>query len=162
MERIKSDSGPCKSRIEELPKSEEMKIIFGFSFSALGFMIGLAIYLLFRESTNVVYQLFAVTGASPFLDSLRESLSPCPAWFILSLPDGLWMFSFSLVMVTIWRFERSREAILWYSVTLCIGVLQELMQSVAFLPGQFDPLDLACLIIAALIPLSFTHKVPDP
>ncbi len=141
-----------------IPWGGNWKYFIALSLSIFSFLLAACIYLFNRETSNFLYQAFAFAGVSPEVDALRKCIPNMPAWFVYSLPDGLWMFSFSMVIFTIWGFQRSREAIAWIMTTLAIGGLFEFSQALNIIPGQFDWADLAFIFIAVLLPLCFTLK----
>jgi hypothetical protein len=144
--------------IRDFSRKRKFRFAYGFLSAGISFVFGLSIYLLWREPSNLVYQAFSVAGASPLIDGVRGYAIILPGWFIRSLPDGLWMLSFSLTILTIWKFVRSRKAMLWYITAVLAGVLWEGVQAFSILPGQYDHMDLAFISLAAVVPLCFTRK----
>lgn len=70
-----------------------------------------------------------------------------PAWVMFHLPDGLWTFAFSSMMLIIWKHHIDRESIGWVLFPLAIGVILELII------GTFDVQDLWFILAGGLIPL---------
>lgn len=158
MKRYAVDNEALGGNINPVSSIEKTRQILALSISLLSFLLALSIYLFYRETSNILYQVFASTYVSPAIDSLRSITPPLPPWLIYSLPDGLWMLSLCILILAIWGFQRSREAIAWIIIMLAIGGLFESFQAINIFPGQFDWADLACIIVAALIPFCFTHK----
>ncbi|MBK9103729.1 MAG: hypothetical protein IPL92_03985 [Saprospiraceae bacterium] len=158
MKRYAVDNEALGGNINPVSSPEKKRQILALSISLLSFLLASSIYLFYRETSNILYQVFASTDVSNAIDSLRSITPPLPPWLIYSLPDGLWMLSFCILILTIWGFQRSREAIAWIIITLAIGGFLEFSQALNILPGHFDWSDLAIMLIAVLLPLCFTHK----
>lgn len=139
-------------------RNRKIKLLFSISVMGISLLAGVMIYLLFRSHETIFYQASQHAGFGHALDSLRRRVFSLPDWVLYSLPDALWMFSFSLLFVMVWGFERTHEALGWIAIALCTGFLLEILQAVGWIPGQFDVLDLALLFPAALLPFLFTIK----
>ncbi len=152
------DNEALGGRVHSITSRESTRRILTLSIALFSFLLALSIYLLCRETSNLFYQVFVFASVSPTIDVLRSSIPALPPWFIYSLPDGLWMLSFCILILTIWDFRRSREAIAWIIITIAIGGFLEFSQALNILPGHFDWADLAIMLIAVLLPFCFTHK----
>lgn len=114
--------------------------------STLAVLAGGLIYILFRPSEVVFLQWFHTIGAENWLEATREnslSLSDAlPNWLVYSLPNGLWAFAYTLIILIIWKESNSNLRFLWY---LSIPILVfgfELLQLTTALPGTFCRYDL--------------------
>ena len=68
-------------------------------------------------------------------------------WLVYSLPDGLWMLAYVLLMGAIWNFHVKKSLL----VTLPLAVVaigSELLQIPRWIPGTFDIVDLFCYLMA--------------
>ena len=86
-----------------------------------------------------------------------------PDWFIYSVPDGLWMFSFVLSVLSIWNFKLDKTSWIWVCSAILIGLSFELMQIFVKQIGVFDWNDLFIMMVSAAIALTmFPNKIiPD-
>ena len=97
-----------------------MLIIQSFQFSYIGYLIiykkckpflahvftplatGGLIYVCFRSKTLRFFAWIDKIGFSNVVNEIRIIIYPCkeilPNWFINSLPDGLWVYSFSAII----------------------------------------------------------------
>ena len=69
-------------------------------------LIGLFIYILFRPDRIIMFDWFALLGIAESISDLREnspSNSKVPSWIIYNLPDGLWVYSLTALMLIIWQ-----------------------------------------------------------
>ena len=78
----------------------------------LTLLIGGLIYIAFRTDSLLMFKWFSALSLDNIINELRLTtmkLSPSlPNWFLYSLPDGLWIFSYVALIMTIWRNEINR------------------------------------------------------
>lgn len=72
--------------------------------------------------------------------------SPVPAWLTGVLPDFLWAMALAASLVAVWAGQRTAVRHLWLGAGLLLGVGYELAQYPKFVPGTFDPFDLAAIV----------------
>ena len=115
--------------------------------SSLAVFVGGMIYLLFRPAEVHFFNWFSSLDLDQWLANVRgHSLSltyVMPHWFVYSLPNGLWAYAYTLLILLIWKGSRSSMKYIWY---LSIPVLVfgfELLQANGTLPGTFCPYDLS-------------------
>lgn len=129
------------------------KLFFGH---LLTLIFGGLIYVLFRSESLTMFKWFASLSLDAPIEYLREttvSIKPfLPQWFLFSLPDGLWVFSYCSLMLLIWDSNVSKQNILWFCLIPFIAVFSELGQLLNVVPGTFDVVDLAFYIIGAITP----------
>jgi hypothetical protein len=99
-----------------------------------------------------MFQWVRALGLYPVLNILRQEIShyaiTLPGWTIYSLPDALWVFSITAILAIIWEDSSSTWKLFWLSIGPCLGIGGELSQLTRFVPGTFDPIDLALISIA--------------
>jgi len=132
----------------------------GFTISVTSLLSGIAIYALLREPPRLLSMVITLFGLEKPVGALRTRLAELdfPNWFLFGLPDFLWMFSFSLAILTIWDFRLHRHSLIWWLICVFIGLAFELLQSTSFLGGVFDPADLIWLGTGAAIPYLYAFK----
>ena len=151
-------NGALRVNFQKFHLKKKVRFLLPFTLAVASLILGSSIYLFSRNTSNIVYHISDRMEVSSQVEAIRDLVPALPSWFLYSLPDGLWMFSFSTITLAIWGFQRSREAIVWFSAALAIGVLMEFLQALATLPGQFDWRDLVCIFFGAFAPLCFTYK----
>lgn len=123
---------------------------------------GICIYLIYRKPTGIYQSLLLRSGLEDDFPLFRQDHSMPPAWMTQILPDALWMFSFSILILWIWGFQRRTETFAWVMIAMLLGSALEFLQYTGTLPGRFDVWDLGAMILAALLPLCFTIKSKTP
>lgn len=121
-------------------------------------MVGGMIYILFRPETLLMFDWFEKAGLLHFIQGLRASFKGkliLPQWFIYNLPDALWIFSFTNLMLLIWQLKLTKDSIFWILLAPTIGVLSELGQANGIIAGTFDPKDLFFILVASITPFFY-------
>lgn len=121
------------------------------------------IYLTYRKDDLILFDWFNSIGLSSKVELLRtnqflKSLA-IPGWVKFYLPDALWMFSLSYVVLALWDFNVNRQSAFWLMLTPTVGFAYEIGQLVGLVPGTFDIVDLFLLLIASLLPLLFVTNL---
>ncbi len=70
-----------------------------------------------------------------------------PKWVIYSLPDGLWMFSCTSLILNVWNNRLNKQSIVWIISMPAIAILSEFLQLFHLIRGTFDILDIASYLI---------------
>jgi hypothetical protein len=124
-------------------------------------VIGGLIYLTYRTDSLIMFGWFKSIGLSDLVTFFRtnELLQNLviPNWVIYSLPDALWLFSFTYLTILIWDFKISRQSIFWICLAPAVGLFSEIGQLIGVIPGTFDRVDLLLLFFAAILP--FNHLI---
>ncbi len=127
-----------------------MTIVFAF----LSLWSGAMIYILFRPTNLLMFNILYSIGLMDFVNSIRPNLRDIPEWIIYSLPDGLWLFSYCLFIGSIWNFELKR----CFCVLMILpiyAILHEIGQNVHFVSGTFDWIDLTTYLTAFVLGLLY-------
>lgn len=94
-----------------------------------------------------MFSWFETVGLSSFVHGIRAILNPfkenIPNWIYYSLPDGLWVYSFTSSYILIWG-KDIQSAKYWLLLPLVFGSVVELAQGIRIFPGTFDILDFVC------------------
>jgi len=128
---------------------KRIKTFYGL-LSLLTLIVGMVIYLLFRDLNNII--LFAWISKPQFLKTILVPLQPSIFADILrcNLPDMLWFVSAVLLLRFIWFYKaKEQTAYIWcfYGIALALEIGQ-LSEKV---PGTFDWLDLLFFGIGAFV-----------
>tara|TARA_B100000524_G_C23572905_1_gene342513 strand:- start:22 stop:378 length:357 start_codon:yes stop_codon:yes gene_type:complete len=76
-----------------------------------------------------------------------------PDWFLYSLPDGLWLFSYVSFLLVVWGNVISKHNIHWVLLVPLIAIFSELGQLIKVIPGTFDVVDLCSYFLGAVLPV---------
>src|SRR5690554_1173370 len=101
-----------------------------------------------------MFQWYEKMGLGTQIMSFRGMMSGVkpilPSWVYYSLPDGLWVYSFTSALLILWNNERDIGRF-WLAIPFFCGVFIEILQGLNFLPGTFDYMDIAFSILGFLI-----------
>jgi len=123
--------------------------------------IGGFIYILFREKSLLMFSWFTKIGLDNLIHNIRTIAIwnyQLPDWVIYSLPDGIWVYSLTSLMLIIWYGDVSILKYFWLSIGLIIGLSIELCQLMDFYPGTFDKMDILFYIIGSITPIIIFHQ----
>ncbi|MFV8390740.1 hypothetical protein [Flavobacterium sp. LB1P71] len=121
---------------------------------AIPLLLGGLIYISFRSLSLRMFNWFAWSKIDFFTSLIRDLIYPfknyIPLWFYFSLPDGLWIYSFSSALLIYWNndFEKVKYCLL---IPFVSGILIEILQGFKFFSGTFDFLDLFFSILGLLL-----------
>ena len=128
----------------------------------LPLFMGVMIYMLFRTENLIMFEWSNYLFMGATIDFLREfTLSVrllFPAWFLFSLPDGLWMFSYVSLILHIWNNEIKKQNLFWVISIPIVAILSELGQLLKIVPGTYDAIDLVFYFCGAILPIIFFEK----
>ena len=106
-------------------------------------IIGVIIYLLFRPLTLKGYDVFNLQIIG-WIKEIQENYinlrDIIPIWIIYTLPDGLWIFSFTSAMLLL--VENKKQQVVFSIIPIAMAVFHELSQLMIHNYGTFDLLDL--------------------
>lgn len=90
------------------------------------------------------------------IELIRRTFNPTlvnlPEWLVFTLPNGLWIFSYALLITTIWDETRDRIWLyVWLYSMLMISVFSEIGQATHVIGGTFDPIDAGMYILGAAL-----------
>lgn len=120
-------------------------------------IVGGLIYLTYRTDSLLMFSWFEKVQLKGAVDWLRSNNHlqnfKIPAWVKFSLPDALWLFSFTYMILLLWDFTINKQSIGWILLAPIVGLSSEVGQLIKIIPGTFDIVDLLLLLLAAILPL---------
>jgi hypothetical protein len=139
------------------------KLLFFSVHILLPLFFGGLVYVCWRDPNLLMFKWFRALGLEGSIQSLRlgtDSLQTAlPHWLVYSLPDGLWVYALTALMILLWRGTGSLPLkMFWLSLGLLLGAGSELAQLAGVLPGAFDKADLLICLIAPAVALVFTSR----
>jgi hypothetical protein len=139
------------------------KLFFPSIHVLLPLVAGGLVYICWRDPNLLMFKWFGALGLEPSIESLRIATSAAqtavPHWLIYSLPDGLWVYALTALMVLLWRGTDTLPVkMFWLSMGLLLGAGSELGQLAGVLPGAFDPIDLLVCLVAPAAALLLTSR----
>lgn len=120
---------------------------------ALPILLGGTFYLLLRRDDIALFRAVDAVGLGRALDTLRvvtrAFASSIPGPLSGSAPDAAWAYAFGAAVALVWSEDRaSRAARVWLAAGFAAAVAIELAQAAHWIPGVFDPIDLAAIAAA--------------
>jgi hypothetical protein len=129
--------------------------------------LGGILYILFRSSELKMFKWFAFIGFDDEILSMRMNTlkfkNYIPDWLLYSLPDGIWVYSFTSVLLIFWDNDYKNLKI-WILIPFITGIIIEILQGLKLFRGTFDVLDLSFSIIAfvlSVVTINYKFKQYD-
>ena len=132
--------------------------------SFLAILAGGFIYVLFRPVEPIFFNWLGTFGFENWLGAIREkSLSfnhTMPAWMVYSLPNGLWAFAYTILILAIWKGSHSMVKYVWFLTIPVLIFGFELLQLTGDLPGTFCVYDLLWGAAGITLGIFTVHRNP--
>jgi hypothetical protein len=110
----------------------------------LPIFLGGILYILFRSSDLKMFQWFKFCGLENLIFQVRSYLCELkyliPSWSYYSIPNALWVYSFTSSLLLYWHNNSNKY--FWVLIPFMTGVFVEILQLFNLFPGSFDYLDL--------------------
>jgi hypothetical protein len=120
----------------------------------LSLCIGGLIYICFRSQDLLMFRWFDYFRFSEDILRIRNFSQTFNIknsdWVIYSLPDGLWMFSFTTVILYIWKNTINRKNFVWFITMPIIAFFTEISQKYHLVKGTYDSNDLFAYLIGCI------------
>lgn len=114
---------------------------------AVALISGGIIYLLFRPSEVLFFRWIRTLGFDSLISSFRQIYFSIkfhlPEWVVYSLPNGLWAFSYALIITRIWAGSKSGISYFWIASIPILVLGYETLQFTGTIPGTFCIQDIA-------------------
>lgn len=124
-------------------------------------ILGGLIYTLFRSTSLRMFRWFSMFGLNQFIELLRNDISNyglyIPDFFIYSLPDGLWIYSFTSALIIINDYSWNAYKY-WIILPFFLGIGSELLQILKVVSGTFDVSDLLIYFTGILLSILLLNK----
>ena len=128
----------------------------------LSLITGSLIYICFRANTLIMFNWFDKLMLTGAITAIREYSLPfrhkLPSWFIHSLPDGLWIFSYICFMLFVWGRKIDMNNLFWFTLLPMIAILSEIGQLFGIVPGTFDMIDIVFYVAGCFLPFVTFRK----
>ena len=108
----------------------------------LPLIIGCGIYVLLRKSS-----VFYIENWIPYnLPNIK-----IVEFIKYNLPDGLWLYSLTSCMISLWGNELNRQSIIWICSIPILGFLTEILQANYLFQGTYDTNDVIAYGVASFL-----------
>lgn len=119
--------------------------------AVIAILSGIMIYLLLRSRNLILYRWIGVTFTSaPPLFYKNANNNIFAGFLIYSMPDGLWLYSFIMMLACVWGDEGKRVKYMIALGLLSIALINEAGQYFHIFIGTFDIGDIVAYVIAAI------------
>lgn len=136
-------------------KTETQRKLISCVIASVTLFMGGMVYVLFRPMNMLMFEWFDSVGLLKFICRMRiETTFLLPNWVEYSLPDGLWIFSYSLYIGSIWNF-RLNKSVPFLILLPFISIIDEFLQIFNLVPGTFDVLDICAYILASVLGIGY-------
>jgi hypothetical protein len=121
--------------------------------AVLPILLGGGLYTLWRSPHLLIFRFYHLMGLHPLIFNLRLHtawIKPhIPQAILFSLPDGCWVYSYTVVMLLVWRKDKKTfVAQFWTLLPLTMAVVSEIGQHFRLVPGSFDWVDIFAYFVA--------------
>lgn len=114
--------------------------------------VGGMIYVFFRPESIIMFKWFPLLGVVHKQVSVFHTIH-LPDFLVYSMPDGLWLFSYILLIGVIWNFNYHR-CLFMIMLLPVYAITHEILQLYHLVPGYFDILDFVVYVVATLVGIS--------
>ena len=121
------------------------------------FMCGM-MYISFRPDTLKMFHFFKVFGVLDFLEELQHNPARVPSWMLYNLPDGIWLFAYSILIGSFWNFK-IKDCWMFILVMPSICIPHEILQGLGIMHGTYDPSDVLAYMLAIIAGFSYVYLV---
>lgn len=122
-------------------------------------IVGGFLYILFRSENLLMFKWVKSIRLTDEISSIRnftlEIKYWIPKWIYFSLPDAIWVYSFSSALILIWKPKSFKILLLTLSIPFILGSGIEILQLFKFFEGTFDTLDLFLCLLAQFLCILF-------
>lgn len=129
--------------------------------SVVAIATGGMIYLWLRPGSIRFFSWMEWAGFSELVEALRKPVPQPPEimadWMVYSLPNGLWAFSYALIIGRLWWGRKASMRYFWLSSIPLVGMGYELLQYLGAIPGTFCYQDL--LMCATGVGMGFSLSI---
>jgi hypothetical protein len=117
----------------------------------LPLLMGTLLYISFRTTSIRMFTWFEILGIKKMIFLIRSLVNPfknnLPDWVCYSLPDALWVYSFTSIYLILWN----NKINYWLIFPFFFGCVVEIAQKLKIFEGTYDPIDLILCLIAFIL-----------
>ena len=119
----------------------------------LPILIGGLIYTIFGKTTLQLFKWIRKLGLEEVILDLRNCLNVLnpPKWVIYNLPDFLWIFASTSLLLIIWDFKITKQNLIYILVPFLLAVGSEICQKIGYISGTYDNLDFVAYLVGFII-----------
>ena len=115
-------------------------------------------YIYFRPDTLKMFHFFKYIGVLDILENMKSDPSIVSLWVLYNLPDGVWLFAYSILIGCIWNFK-IKDCWMFILVMPFICIPHEILQGLGVMHGTYDPNDIFAYIMALIAGFAYIFIV---
>ena len=115
-------------------------------------------YIYFRPDTLKMFHFFKYIGVLDILENMKSDPSIVSLWVLYNLPDGVWLFAYSILIGCIWNFK-IKDCWMFILVMPFICIPHEILQGLGVMHGTYDPNDIFAYIMALIAGFTYIFIV---
>lgn len=104
-------------------------------------------YIYFRPDTLKMFHFFKYIGILDILEDMKRDPSIVSFWVLYNLPDGVWLFAYTILIGCIWNFK-IKDCWMFILVMPFICIPHEILQGLGIMHGTYDSNDIFAYIMA--------------
>ncbi len=139
-------------------RNKKVQILFHLSSIILGGLL----YICFRTPNLLMFKWASVLHLNNVITYFRSnciSTYHISDWIIFSLPDGLWMFSGTTLLLLVWNNEITTKNLYWLLLLPFCAIFSELLQGLHLLRGTYDWVDIIAYVIGFILSVLFFSNI---
>lgn len=121
----------------------------------LPLLIGGSIYLLWRDTSLLMFRWLDLVGGVAWLEPARGAVAPLrsslPDWLLFSVPDGAWVYACVAFFGRLWFDGPPLPRLFWTALGPALAIGGEIGQLIGVVPGTFDWVDVAWYAAAGVV-----------
>ena len=121
------------------------------------FLCGM-MYISFRPDTLKMFHFFKVFGLLDYLEELQHNPARVPSWMLYNLPDGIWLFAYSILIGCFWNFK-IKDCWMFILVMPFICIPHEFLQGLGIMHGTYDSSDVLAYLLAIMVGFTYIYLV---
>jgi len=124
--------------------------------------VGGLIYALWRKSTLLFFSWFEYVGIDSTVFLLRSGvigLGTLPDWLLFCLPDGLWVYAFTVFMAGLWKGYLGSGRFCFVCLGLALAIVGEIGQFFGLIQGTYDVLDVVFSLFGFLLAIFVVTEI---
>lgn len=106
-------------------------------------------YIYFRPDTLKMFHFFKYIGILDILENMKSDPSIVSFWVLYNLPDGVWLFAYTILIGCIWNFK-IKDCWMFILVMPFISIPHEIMQGLGIMHGTYDSNDIFAYLMALI------------
>jgi len=116
-------------------------------------LIGVFIYVFWRTTRINIFHWMGSPAAE--LINQIQNISffksiHLPDWVLFSLPDALWLYALTTLLIFIWDKKVDKNSLPWLLLCPLLAFASEIGQGLKIVPGTYDNIDMFAYLISTL------------